>query len=65
LTEAIVKSSVNFLPKKVLSGLLQPECLDKSLLTFPYHSGFEYTGMGYGVAFAIRKGEEVTPPNPL
>jgi predicted O-methyltransferase YrrM len=28
----------------------------KALLTFPYLSGFEYTEMGYGVAFAIRKG---------
>jgi len=28
----------------------------KAMLTFPYLTGFEYTEMGYGVAFAIRKG---------
>jgi hypothetical protein len=30
-------------------------------LTFPYLAGFEYTELGYGVAFAIRKNTYLNP----
>jgi hypothetical protein len=29
----------------------------KTMATFPFLASFEFTELGYGVAFAIRKGE--------
>jgi len=67
--EGALDDLINVIPHLSVGGVLvfddiahpaHPYLLNvwkKALRTFPYLAGFEYTELGYGVAFAIRKSE--------